>query len=753
MGKIIKGVALYTLILIGILILIGAFIFGLMFFIPSFTPFGFAAINLNTNDETWSTLNLRESLTIDYDNGMSEVYGSEVKVYDVVVEAGDFNVKVISNPELTSFIRLRTSQHIFGLIRGDNAISLDTDLEIYQDQSISSGERYKLKVNMIYPTNGWINFKDSTLYLEVPADYAYNLTIQNTTGDIILASGEEDGNTTTLKIDTLDIETTTGSLNVEDLVASVDGEKNLTISSMSLKTSGGIFDFTDINTLNIMKDSSTTSTLVIDSNKGDFHFDTLRSAIIILGDDVSIKANTVITGGNPFTYRATNGFFDIGTINTGSDQLVSIITNNADIDIDIIKASNNTNGQQTSAIINTTYGDINIGTFYGKAKLATTHGSINVSLITAAISASTIYGDITLKYEGKASLTNINGAINAEFVVSSADPTNYTRVQNENGSVTLTNQVNNLTAIGIESATFNIRFNKLYFGDAFDSGTNTFAPATHSIIMRGSSTAYVEVPLAEYPIEITLVGDDVEEKANNIILSNLITGQTRITTDRVDENMIAGKLVSSTGDGCSMTLGASGGGSITLNTYNKDSLLTETTNSWFDLYVYTTDDPAVALFPIKYYYDETYRHEYSNSDDEEIDFRWTKTTLSDGNTKMATAMATINLRTVTEATVIVPNDVCVVFRSKLYSCGLFEQNENGTYKKVGDEYLLLTEDNLNSESGSYIDTDNRYTISDANTLTLPVITGGTNKTITFYVASDFDGSTAYVKMTLTLISE
>lgn len=774
MGKIIKGVALYTLVLIGVLILIAAFIFGLMFFIPSFTPFGWGAINISEKHEDWSE-NLSMKLQdgpVHYDNGTDSLYGE--KMYDIEIDAGEFNVEIVPNEALNgsttqdAFLRMRTVRHVFGLVEGSKDINVVTRMEMYQQ--LSSGDiSYKFKIKVVHPTKGAIAYKDSSIYIEVPTDACFNISINTTGGDVKIGNIAEqvttnsglfptgfDLNTASkgLKINDLSIQTTSGSCEFIPLGAvasTMDKNNNLIetkvqFSSLTLKTDGGKFDFSNIKNLRVAN-TSNLGVLLIDVNKGDISFNNVNAVMVVLGDDVSIKASKIDTEGNPFSYRATNGFFHIGEIVTTGTQLVTIVTNNANIEIDTITSN--------AAMINTTYGDIAIGKMNGQLKSTTIHGKINVNVAEDTISASSTYGDIYVgTYKKNASFSNGSGSITANFLVSAANKDNITKAQSKSGSVRLTNQVNNVELIGTDSATFNVVFNKLYFGDAFILENPTpFTSAKHKIVMKGSSSANLSVPLAEFPIKIELNGTTAEEKKQNHVTSNLITGETTITTDEV----IAGRL---SGDPCVINITSKGSGNVAINSYNKDQELVSSTNSWFDIYAYDNAATPNPLFPINYYYEEAYRHEYSMSDNEDLNFKWSKVTLSDG-TVVAIATTSVTIKNINVSTI--PEEVTLVFRSKKYPCGTFVEGEgsskySGEYKLQNGYFVLLDEEDKNN-----INKWNNLSDSDKkkNTelqLKLPTtykfVQGDSqlykvqDSSITFYVMADFDGTASYCKMVL-----
>lgn len=773
MGKIIKGVAIYTLVLIGVLILIAAFIFGLMFFIPSFTPFGWGAINISEKNTDWSE-NLSMKLQdgpVDYNNGNDILYGK--KMYDIEIDAGEFDVQIAPNSALNggtgqdAFLRMRTIKHVFGLVEGSKDINVITKMEMYQQ--VSTGEiSYKFKIKVSHPTQGLITYKDSSLYIEVPTDACYNFSIRTTGGDVkidslaektvtnagLLPDGFDAASTETdgIKINDLSIETKSGECSVSTLgkansVKDTNGDTIQTavqLVSLTLKTDGGKFHLSNISNLKVSDDSKL-GVLLIDANKGDIEFDTVNAVVVVLGDDISITANKIDTGENPFSYRATNGFFHIGEVVTSGTQLVTIVTNNANIQIDTISSN--------AAMINTTYGDISIGTMNGQLKTSTTHGKINIGVAEKTLSASSTYGDIYIgTYKDNITLSNSSGSITASFLVSQANSSNLTKVKSETGSVTLKNQVNSVYLVGTESANFNVTFNKLYFGDAFED-EGPFDPANHNIIMKGSSTANISVPLAEFPIKLVLSGTTEDEKKQNKVTSNLITGVSSITKD---EN-VAGRLSSTSAS--EIKIEAKEGGSVSINSYNKDQELIASTNSWFDIYAYDNSDPPRPLFPINYYYEESYRHEYSISDNESLNFKWIKKTLSDG-TVVAEATTTVKIKNTLVETV--PDSVTLVFKSKKYSCGNFvESGYSGGYKRdTAGNFIPLTntdKENINKWNGMNQKQQESKEGKELKDL-LPTtyvfeekssqLFNVTDSSIVFYVMTDFDGTADYCKVTL-----
>lgn len=454
MSKVLKGVLIYTGVLIGIGLVLSMLLGGIMFLTAGtnspFSVFGYKAIYLsNVNRENTRIIT-------------SEVASNSVITLNV--NSGDFDLNVVQASDTTENIIVKKKDSLFGIYTGEYNGNPQIDFD--QEELVVD-----ISVSMF---DGFISYGESALTVILPSakDFVYDLNLTSASGDITLNGYEavegENAETNTLELNQLNVSTGTGNFylkNVGEHVAeSTEGETtipahlDLELHGLLFGSNGGRFDLrgeTETEKLYISvveeegleegEESAYSEEFEISADNGDFFFDKVFGYMDISGSDIRIDADYLNTQGKGFSFNSPTGYFDIGevvTIATAGQETVganTITTETVNVMIETISG-------ETS--ITTTYGNISIGTLQNGATLGSENGNITVDVANGNITAISKYGNVTVSsYKKSAYLDTDKGAIAATYTgdMTETGITNTTEVYNKDGKTTLNNVFGNLT--------------------------------------------------------------------------------------------------------------------------------------------------------------------------------------------------------------------------------------------------------------------------------------------------------------------
>lgn len=531
--KIVKGVLIYTVLIIGICLVLGMLIVGCMFIFPKFEVFGWKVMH-KSND-------------IVKDNHSSSLASGD---YTIEIDAGLHAVNVVMFSDSTKYVLVNKYDDMFGFYKGEYNNEVKFEYPANNKITISLGS-----------VDGAVLPRKSRIDVYLPHSHEYDLIIRTTSGDININGASSKDSVDQLKVKSLDITTTSGDFawsNVRStivkegnaglyghtIVDSIDTKAEgfnkddykrfVFLNSLKAKTNTGKFDFsvknddvfigaiapttignekfidvitmTDFGKLEgwLMSMLTTEPTkFYFEADRGEFNFTDIVSygglSLNFVGQDVLVKAGKIIVG--PFNsdeaqidnkkmfsfyFNAPNGFFDIKEL---SATLSTIITNNIDIKLE------NVTGELS---VTTTYGNIEIGEISHNASLSSTHGNITVKNTSENIIAISEYGDITVNsYSGGGYLKNRHGKITANFNKewynenkSSITVDEYPmpmEMVSEDGSITANNLVFETIIQTTAGGTINANFMEMYKAASASDVIN------HKITLNGGR-ANVTVP-------------------------------------------------------------------------------------------------------------------------------------------------------------------------------------------------------------------------------------------------------------------
>ncbi len=395
--KAIKGILLYILIIIGIIIACGLLAIILMVIFPNLKLFGYGVVYRNKQydavvvNSSYSTYNL----TLNTD------------AYDIVIEKGETN-KV-------------TYYYV------DDVIGL-ANSELTKLTAKIQTNNIMLTVN---EPSGFVLYKRSRLVVIVPESVSINLTLKSTKGDIVVKN-----------CNVLSVNVTT---DIGDFIIVHDTATALNLSSLNLNSASATFDFSAFESVEVA------SKTVIAATRGDFIFQTLVSDVEVMGEDIAIKANAILTKSLGLTFFSNNGWFRVGTLNSTGKQN-AIISDNCLIEIGNLYGNTR---------IKSTNGNITVGNVFGNSVLETENGNITVTSAKENLRAENRHGSIVVhEYFKVGRFKSVKGNITVKSV-SEKNLEYFTDIENVDGSIDLINNINKVNIIASGRSNVHVKFNKI----------------------------------------------------------------------------------------------------------------------------------------------------------------------------------------------------------------------------------------------------------------------------------------------------
>lgn len=495
--KIVKGIFVYTMIALGIVVLLSLILLGAMFMFPKFKLFGYgfvyqkqATTQYALDTTTSGAYNLRKYSDVDKieinvtcDTG----YGVTIQP----VESYDGNLKIVRTDDYYGFYKGETNK---------------PTVTISEPQK--TGSVLTLDIAVGTPNGGIIYNENCGITIYVPVfsttdtsecnndtAYTYNLDLQTTTGNIILRNANLNELTTyfyPLKVDSLNLSSTKGDITVSGITKEITyspiesarktGTNEVTLSNFDVNTKGGNVYFTDVPKLIIQNGISLTT------NNGDFNFADLE---VTSGDfsltnqnaDIGLVANNITICNGSFEYKSESGLFKItGTLTLGiADEECSIYTSTAPIKIGTVTGGvldilneygvvEITTDNAASTKIDSTHGNVSVASCSNALTIITDMADINATYSSSAV-VQTNRGKVTLTSNGTAGTDGTDHTINGKTVVSSVKGDINLTTLNNPFQITTTGSSNvtiNLKAVSVDPASsvtssVNLRSGKLTF--------------------------------------------------------------------------------------------------------------------------------------------------------------------------------------------------------------------------------------------------------------------------------------------------
>ncbi len=447
--KALKGLFIYIGIVLVIIFLICAMLFGLMYFLPQFRIMGVGVIHNNTSTEG-DPIVLSEYA--DYDNIELSVSSKKLPIYVVPDDEAR---------DITYSLSLAT----FGITFDITEYRIIKDIEV-KDSTL------KISLTTTEP-DGWISMSGSAISVTVPSKKSYAIVGNTDSASIYLGTDRM-----SLPMNRLSISTKTGNLYVRENTKN-DEPVTLDLDSLNLNTDSGKMDFSRIAKVAV------STPIKLSSTKGEFVFNEIDASLDVRGTGVSLTASSIDCNSEGFTFMSENGAFRVGTLNSPSGAENTIITDTCSVNITTLHGK--------SGII-TTSGSITIEEIKDEAILQSTHGAIKVAKANKEINVLTHYGDITVDaYEKTGIFTSKKGNIT---VNSTGDYEHgiYTQIENVDGKITIVNKANKLRLKTLGSSSVTVTFEQVVTG--LNPGTEQVPGTTfeHSIVLHEKGSGVVYLP-------------------------------------------------------------------------------------------------------------------------------------------------------------------------------------------------------------------------------------------------------------------
>lgn len=501
--KTLKGIGIYTLIILGILLVIAGLLVGCMFLMPGFKMFGWTLLAKNHEVKDFYSASELDALT-----------------YTINIDASIYNVTVTLGEGKTVYVQ--QTDEMYGFYRPDNYTEEDFKTSISQSGTI---------INITSPSfPSSMSGRKSALYVTLPKKAKeYNLNVKTSTGSIVI-KGNTNGD---FPLKELEINTESGDVSFDSLrsvvykngdkfqeitslenenkdlltrvvpiekilINSNKGDVDFRFGSESLKTENIYLTTCSYNQvkgassldalINILEKNTNENPIVLNTKNGDVTFDNVYSQEFQLsGNDVLLRANKIYSS-KEFKFNSPSGLFEISSLTA---PLSTITTNNIGIKLGKI------NGELS---VTTTYGNIEIEESTKNTSLNTVHGNIKVGHAKGSVSAISEYGDIDVKYSSKAYFKNNHGSIKVEFVNKNENKTGIERdkeynntcdIITGNGTVNATNLTYE-TTLTSNGGRITAQFSEMY--EAANKENNNISLVVHHKVVLNGGSAEIQVP-------------------------------------------------------------------------------------------------------------------------------------------------------------------------------------------------------------------------------------------------------------------
>ncbi len=501
--KVLKGIFVYTMIIIGAILGVGILLLGSMYLFKM-PVFGYRFLNVNIKKNDFSDINFdniylqnSEWSYLDYSSTLGPMgLRGEIKF---VIDAGNYTVRLQPDSGKSTYISYYTLSDFTGLVKTD---SKTYDAVLKLNTYVNEDRVLVVEMKVTNPS-GLINYNhdDNELVIVVPEKYyttefVYDFDITTTGGNIVLKNSvtSEGKFDAPLRVNSLTAKTnrgniTLGGFGVEEVNGELVASEIASLTDLTLSTKGGTIDFTKFKSFNIE------NRLVLESTKADYLFKTLNvnGGIEVNGTNVLVKADVINCKGD-FIYKSETGGLDIDILNAGEytrvesgDKYyyedngsklhnVSIFSDSANINIGAIMGKTrieNEYGKITiknlcnQAIIKNENGDINIE----KSGILPSNNDTKNKTKTSSMVLYNTYGNITVgEYYQNGLFNNKKGKITLN---AKAEENFYTKVETKDGNVELTTAGSAYNIVATDKANISIVQNAVFASAYVKSGVST----------------------------------------------------------------------------------------------------------------------------------------------------------------------------------------------------------------------------------------------------------------------------------------
>lgn len=570
--KILKGLFVYTILLIGIALAVGIVLVSVMFF-TDLKLFGYGMVK-----------NLTESKITTV--GETTLVPNSIEM-EVITKGFDVNITPKTYGEKTFVVTYYNN--LVGLYKDSDDVYIKGSVDVSKDSKYGcfSNPRYyagdteipfngtsydgdiskatKVVIELVEP-DGFLQYGKSRVDIYIPQEINISkLTITTTAGDINIAKDTAESEDTPRYIDVNSLSITTGSgdlVNVDGIRTVADGSNYVLFDNMSITTNSGDCD---LSSRNIVIGSSQSNNfesfsvnisdipVTLKTNSGKFTFSELYGTVDIKGDNINMVADEIYTGGKRLEVNTSRGILNVKNIYTTessrvldegevsltnpSIRITNMASNDTMVEIYTTYTSVNINYISGPLSIASNYGDINIGTVKDYADITSEHGDVHVKNMNDTFIIETTYGDITVdSYKKSATLFTSYGQITVTDATDAGS--NYlTQIKSQDGNVYLNNAYAGYDITGTGKA--NIKITMKEFDDASKNKTFSVNTARGNIdvYLNGISLGGIVVTPNAPKVSGELLGIKLEANKDNLIGTTSVDDAVKIALTSKEGNI------------------------------------------------------------------------------------------------------------------------------------------------------------------------------------------------------------------------
>lgn len=386
--KALKGIMIYTGLVIMAIILIGALLVGFLFLSKKSTLFGYYFRNVSFEEASHFSLDLAED---------------SVETVKVTLSAENYNLVVRVDADKTN-LNVSSSSQYFGFLKASKDVKtgknkpVTTPNLVLVSKNLDEDSKTLSLSFKLQEQEGLLSFKNqNNLYIDLPYYSSGSTTVKY---DLDLTTGNKNIKfvTDTVKVHkkekvvplnatSMKLTTNKGDVTVSGIGSEIGADlKTLSMNNLTISTNGGTFDFTSYEKVGVG------SLLKLNSQKANYKFNELSAnGVEVIGTNVKFEAKNVKCGEKGFLYRADTGALNIKTLESYEKTLKA--------DSDPVTPEYEYKIYENT--IFTESSDVQLGTVYGKLGVKNTYGNVKITTLVHQASITSKNGNVNIDKSGE----------------------------------------------------------------------------------------------------------------------------------------------------------------------------------------------------------------------------------------------------------------------------------------------------------------------------------------------------------------
>jgi len=398
--KALKGILIYTgLILLAIILMFGLVV-GIMFLRPKVNIFGYYFRNVSLK-----SCSHYSELTNSKEGSFGQTH------VRLKIKAENYNIVVQPQTD-DSNITIRSESDYFGFLKAsidadtNKKTAVDVPYLVYKTSDTVYDNVYTKTIEgTLTEPEGAFSYRDkNTLYLRLPfydshskpIKYSFDLTTGNKR--IEFKSGTEvDDKTIPINVGELTLSNKRGEVVIGSFGSAMGKiDKEITVTKLDVSTNGGIYDFTKFDKITV-----TDNILKLNSKNATYKFKNLvaEEGMEVVGDTVKLSAEKIDCGDKGFLYRADTGALNIGILNS-SNRERTITTLEGKTTFEYVRPESETADKIYENTIFTDSAAVEIDEMVGKLGLSNKYGVVKIKHLSHQASITSENGDVIIGETG-----------------------------------------------------------------------------------------------------------------------------------------------------------------------------------------------------------------------------------------------------------------------------------------------------------------------------------------------------------------